>query len=338
MDRILIDAFGGDNSPNEIIIGAIDALKIKDGFKISLIGMQDKIEEILSTLSYDSSMVEIIPASEVITCEEKPVNAIMRKKDSTFNVGFKVLKEEESAKAFISAGSTGAYLVGATLKLGRIEGVDRPALSPVLPTIVDGKRVILLDAGANADCKSINLVQFAYMGVEYAKALGVKEPKVALLSNGTEEAKGNSLTIEVNEILKNSNDINFVGNIEARDILSGEIDVVVADGFSGNVALKSLEGGVKAFTNLLKGEIYSSFKNKIAGLLLKKSFKKLYEKMDYNRQGGALLLGVNKAVIKIHGSSKRKAITGAVLQASGLLDFDLSDSISKVLSKNNAVK
>ena len=338
MNTVLLDAFGGDNSPNEIIYGAIDALRAKDGFKIALVGDEDKISQILSSFSgVDYSRIEIINAKEVITCEEEPVKAIMRKKDSTFNVGFKALKEREEVKAFISAGSSGAYLVGATLKLGRIDGVDRPALAPILPTVIDNKKVVLLDAGANADCKPINLCQFAVMGSEFVKALGVDKPKVALLSNGTEE-KGNALNHEVYVLLKNNTLIDFIGNVEAREILQGKADVVVADGFSGNVALKSLEGAVKSFTSLLKKEMLSSLKGKIAGLLLKKTFKKLYSKMDYNQNGGAILLGVKKAVIKIHGSSKRVAVKGAILQATELFGFDISEKISTSLSLAGVLK
>ncbi len=338
MKKILVDAYGGDNSPKEIICGAIDALNEASGFKLALLGKEEEIRSILNGVDYPKDRVEIINATEVITCEEEPVKAIMRKKDSTFNVGFKVLKEDEDAAAMVSAGSTGAYLVGATLKLGRIDGVDRPALAPVLPTIEEEKNVILLDAGANADCKVINLVQFALMGIEYAKALGESEPRVALLSNGTEEEKGNAITHEVISALKKIDGINFIGNVEGRDILFAKADVIVADGFSGNIALKSMEGAVKGFSKLLKKEIYSSFKNKVAGMLLKKSFKKLNEKMDYNKRGGALLLGVKKPVIKVHGSSDRVAIKGAVLQASNFIGFDLTENIVSAINSAGAVK
>ncbi|MBQ8427051.1 MAG: phosphate acyltransferase PlsX, partial [Clostridia bacterium] len=227
--KILIDAFGGDNSPVEVIAGTVLAVNERKGFTAELVGDTAKIQEILKDFSYDKERITILHASDVITCEEEPTMAIRRKPDSTICVAMKELKENEDAGAFVSAGSTGAVLVGATLKLGRISGVNRPALCPLMPTVIDGKKVILLDAGANADCKSINLCQFALMGVAYAESLGVENPKVALLSNGTEDEKGNALNHEVFPLLKQMN-INFVGNMEARDLISGKYDVVVADG------------------------------------------------------------------------------------------------------------
>lgn len=331
--KIIIDAFGGDNAPDEIIAGALEALEEKNNFTAVLCGKSDIIQEKLKAYSYDKTRVEILNAEEVITCEEEPTFAIRRKPNSSICVAFKELKNNDDAKAFVSAGSTGAVLVGATLKLGRISGVNRPALCPVIPTLKDDKNVILLDAGANADCKGINLCQFAIMGSAYAEKLGVVNPKVALLSNGTENEKGNELNHEVFPILKEMKEINFVGNIEARDILSGEYDVVVTDGFSGNIALKSMEGAIKTTFSILKSEIYSSVKGKLGGLLLKKSFKKLKNKLDYNEKGGALFVGVNKAVIKAHGSSKRLAVKNAVLQAVDYAEFDVASHIAKKLSK-----
>ena len=312
---ILIDAFGGDNAPSEVIAGSIDAINEKEGFRAVFVGQEQVIKEHLKNYKYDESRVAIIDAPDVITCEEEPTVAVRRKPNSSICVAFKELKENENAKAFVSAGSTGAVLVGATLRLGRIKGVSRPATSPVLPTLIDGKNVILLDSGANADCKSINLIQFALMGAAYAEALGVKEPKVALLSNGTEDEKGNMLIHETLPLLKQLKGINFVGNIEGRDILTGEYDVVVSDGFSGNVAIKAIEGAVSMLLKLLKNGINKSFKRKMGGLLLKDMFKEMKLKLDYNNHGGALFLGVNKAVIKAHGSSKRTAFKTAVLQA-----------------------
>ena len=223
------------------------------------------------------------------------------------------------------------FLVGATLKLGRIKGISRPALCPVLPTEKDGKQVLLLDAGANADCKPINLLQFALMGAAYAEAQGVVAPKVALLSNGTEDTKGNALNREVFPLLKDAG-INFVGNMEARDILSGETDVVVTDGFAGNVALKSLEGGIASLMAVMKQEIMSTLKGKIGGLLLKDAFRAIKNKMDYNKQGGAVFLGVEKVVVKAHGSSKAVAVSNAVLQAAEAADRDIIGKIKLKLA------
>ena len=332
MIKILVDAFGGDNSPEEIIAGSISALNENDTFHLVLVGKQHIIEEQLKSYTYDKERVSILNADDVITCEEEPTVAIRRKPNSSISVAFKELKENPEAGAFVSAGSTGAVLVGATLKLGRIKGVNRPALCPSLPTFVDGKQVLLLDSGANADCKPINLVQFAIMGSAYAESMGVKDPKVALLSNGTEDEKGNALNHQVFPVLKSLKCINFVGNCEARDILSGDYDVVVADGFSGNVALKSMEGAIGVVLKTLKGGIYGSIKGKIGGLFLKKTFSKLKDKLDYNNKGGALFLGVNKPVIKAHGSSKRLAIKNTVLQAVQYAKFNISEKITEKLS------
>ena len=203
-----------------------------------------------------------------------------------------------------------------------------------MPTLIDGKSVLLLDSGANADCKSINLVQFALMGAAYAEALGIKEPKVALLSNGTEDEKGNMLIHESLPLLKQLKGINFVGNIEGRDILTGEYDVVVCDGFSGNIAVKGIEGAISVLLKLIKKGIKSSFKSKIGGLFLKDMFMDMKAKLDYNNHGGALFLGVNKAVIKAHGSSKRPAFKAAVLQAAHYATFDISEKISLKLEMN----
>lgn len=317
--KIVIDAFGGDNAPSQIIEGAIDAINAEKGFDIILVGNEDIIKERLKEYEFDSSRVEIVDAKEVITNDEEPTVAIRQKKDSSLCVSFKILKENDDAVAFVSAGSTGAVLVGATLKLGRLPGVSRPALCPVMPTMIDGKNVLLLDVGANADCKPINLHDFAIMGKEYARVgLGIENPKVALLSNGTEDKKGNALTHEVFPLLKSDESINFIGNMEARDILSGQADVVVTDGFSGNIALKATEGAVNTILKMIKGEIKSSFKGKLGGLMLKDSFKKIRNKVDYNNLGGAVFLGAKKLVIKSHGSSTAETIMNTVFQAVSL--------------------
>ena len=334
MKNILIDAFGGDNAPEAVIAGTIDALKEREDFNAVLVGKEEEIKAILSGYDYDKSRVKIINADEVITCEEEPTVAVRRKPNSSICVAFKELKENPEAHAFVSAGSTGAVLVGATLKLGRIQGVNRPALCPIMPTLIDGKSVLLLDSGANADCKSINLVQFALMGSAYAEALGIKNPKVALLSNGTEDEKGNMLIHEALPQLKALKGINFHGNIEGRDILTGEYDVVVTDGFAGNIAVKSIEGAVKMLLTLIKTNVKSSLRGKVGGLFLKSTFKGLKEKLDYNNHGGALFLGVNKPVIKAHGSSKRLSFMRAVLQAVQYAEFDISDKIKEKLAMN----
>nr|MBO4517710.1 phosphate acyltransferase PlsX [Clostridia bacterium] len=294
--KILIDAFGGDNSPQEVIAGTVAAVKARKGFTAVLVGNKEVLDVHISRYGYPQDRIEILDAKQVITCEEEPTVGVRTKPDSTICKAFKELKDNEDAKAFVSAGSTGAVLVGATLKLGRIKDVARPALCPVIPTL-NGKNVFLMDSGANADCKAINLCQFAVMGTVYAKAMGVENPKVALLSNGTEDEKGNALCHEVFPMLKEMEGINFIGNMEARDILSGEADVVIADGFAGNIALKSMEGAVKTVLYGLKDAIKGSLFGKIGGLFLKKRLNKLKNKLDYSKKGGALFIGVNKPVI-----------------------------------------
>ncbi len=314
--KILVDAFGGDNSPEAIVKGAVAAVNKRTGFDVVLVGNEDKVNKILDSLEYDKERVSVLNSETVITCNEEPTVAIKQKPDSSLCVAFKELKENEDAAALVSAGSTGAVLVGATLKIGRIRGVSRPALCPVLPT-VSGGNVLMLDVGANADCKPENLVDFAILGNEYAKfALQIESPRIALLCNGTEDKKGNALTHEVFAKLKELKKINFVGNMEARDILSGNYDVVVCDGFSGNVALKSIEGAANTVMKLIKTGIYSDgLKAKIGGALLKKTLYKLKKKLDYNNEGGAMFLGVNKLIIKSHGSSNESTIMNSVLQA-----------------------
>lgn len=330
--KILIDAFGGDNAPIEIIAGTIEAIKERDGFIAVLVGKKEEIEKELLNYNYDKSRIEILNANDVITCEEEPTVAVRRKPDSSICVAFKELKENPEVKAFVSAGSTGAVLVGATLKLGRIQGVNRPALCPVMPTVKGEKQVLLMDSGANADCKPINLCQFALMGAAYAECLGIENPKVALLSNGTEDEKGNALNHEVFPILKNMKSINFVGNVEARELISGEYDVIVSDGFSGNIALKSMEGAILNVLKVIKEGIYSSTMGKIGGLFLKKTFKQIKDKLDYSKKGGAMFIGVNKTVIKAHGSSKRTSFKACVLQAVDYSAFDIAEKIKEKLS------
>ena len=330
--KILIDAFGGDHAPDEVIAGTVEALKEKDGWTAVLVGKKDVIDEKLKAYEYDVARVEILNANDVITCEEEPTVAVRRKPDSSICVAFKALKEQDDMDAFVSAGSTGAVLVGATLKLGRIQGLNRPALCPVLPTVKGDKQVLLCDSGANADCKPINLCQFAVMGSAYAEAMGIENPKVALLSNGTEDEKGNMLLHEVLPVLRKTEGINFVGNIEGRDILMGDVDVVVADGFAGNIAIKAIEGTVGAMMKMIKDGIHSTLKGKIGGLFLKDTFKKLMKELDYNNKGGALFLGVNKTVIKAHGSSKRTAIKNAILQAVTYSNSAVADKVKEKLA------
>ena len=330
--KIIIDAYGGDNSPSEIIKGSLLALKEQEGFDIVLVGKEEGINEVLATETYEKSRVSVVDAREVITCEDTPTEAIRIKKDSSIVKAIKLLKETEDAKAFVSAGSTGAVLAGSVILSRRIKGVIRPALSPTLPNLKGGE-TMLLDCGANVDCKANQLLQFAIMGSVYMREVfGIENPKVALLSNGTEDEKGCALTLEAFELLKNEKQINFVGNMEARDILSGEYDVVVADGFAGNVALKSIEGAVQSVMTLLKSGVMASTKAKIGYLFMKDCFKGLKSKLDYNKKGGAVLLGLEKTVVKAHGSSKAEAFKNAVLQAFAQAKLDLNEKIGSAIS------
>lgn len=333
MVKIIVDCFGADNGLECVVQGAVDALAKKDGYKVVLVGDKDRIEKCIT--GYEDR-IEIIHTTEEITCEEEPVKAIRSKKESSIVKGLELLKSDEECKAFISAGSTGAVLVGSTLKIGRLEGVSRPALCPVLHTSLDDKKVLLLDCGANADCKPINLCHFALMATCYSQAvLGVEKPVVALLSNGTEAQKGNALVHEVYPALSQMQEINFAGNTEARDILSGDFDIVVTDGFSGNVALKSIEGGIKLLMKELKKEVHSSLRSKIGGLLLKKSLKKIKGKLDFASYSGALFLGLKNMVYKVHGSTNSMGVTKTVLQAVEAVENNVIDLIAEKIEKTD---
>jgi glycerol-3-phosphate acyltransferase PlsX len=309
-----VDIYGGDNAPQEIIAGCVDAMRKYKGFDIVMTGKSQEIKTLLKDYPIDDySRIEICDAQEVITNDEVPTVAIRNKKNSSLVVALEKTKSDKDCIGMVSAGSTGAVLTGAFLKIGRIKGIQRPALAPILPT-VKGGNVVLIDCGANVDCKANMLVQFALMGNAYAKTmLNIENPRVALLSNGTEDKKGNELTHEAFALLKQT-DLNFVGNMEAREIISGDYDVIVCDGFWGNIALKSLEGAFLSLMSLIKAEIMSSFKTKIAGSMLKKNFKNIAQRMDYNKNGGAPFLGVEKLVIKSHGSSKAESICGSIMQ------------------------
>lgn len=324
--KIIVDAMGGDNAPQQIVLGAVDAIARDKSLTVVLVGKKTEIDRVLASLDgkFDVDRLEIIDVQDVITNDESPTMAIKTKKESSLVKAFDVLMSDENAGGFVSAGSTGAVLVGAFMKVGRIKGVSRPALAPVLPTL-KGNGVVLCDCGANVDCKPLNLQHFAIMASAYAKAmLGVEKPRVGLLNNGAEAHKGNELAQETYKLLSETQGINFVGNCEARDLLSGDFDVVVSDGFNGNIALKSAEGTANTVLKLIKDGIYGGgLGAKIGALLLKPVFKNVKKKMDYNAHGGACFLGVNKVVIKSHGSSKAKSVTASILQAKSLAQNDV---------------
>lgn len=328
--KIVVDGFGGDYSPNEIVSGALMALSKDKALEVIITGDKDR----LSALAVDAdSRLSFYHTTEVIGCDEQPTAAIRTKKDSSLVKALDLLSTDQSVAGMVSAGSTGAVLVGATLKVGRMRGILRPALAPSLPT-VKGGNVLLCDCGANVDCKSEYLVQFALMGISYMRGVyGIDNPRVALLSNGAEAEKGNEFTKGVHALLA-AMDINFVGNVEARYILSGDYDVIVTDGFSGNIALKSAEGTAQAIFTMLKDGINKSCKAKLGALLLKDTLKGIKKRLDYNEQGGAAFLGLKKPLIKAHGASKAKSICGAILQAQSMAAGGITDKLAAMLTES----
>ncbi len=336
MIKIVVDCFGGDRSPMANVEGAIKALEeIKDLFLI-LAGDEDLINVELAKYSYDKERIEILDAKEVITCNDVPTEAIRKKKESSLVKAFDLLRNDESVRGLVSIGSTGAILAGCVMKVGRILGVKRPAFCPILPTM-QRSIVGICDSGANVDVDPIHLQQFAIMANLYLKkAFNIENPRVALLNIGTEEEKGDALRKETYQLLKNNTpNINFVGNMESRDLLSGDYDLVVCDGFSGNVLIKSTEGACLELLQLLKKTFTSSFKNKMGALLLKKSIYEIKDFMDYNNYGGAVMLGIKKTVVKGHGSSKAIAVYNCIKQAYNMENNNLCQTISEEITKIN---
>ena len=331
--KIVVDGFGGDNAPGEIVKACVMAVREFPDLEIIITGKTEEIQKCLTENDYLGSKIKIVEAPDVISCEdENPAMQIRQKPNSSLVVAVNILKEDDDVKALVSAGSTGAVLSAGFLKVGRIRGVSRPALAPTLPSKDISKGVVLLDCGANADCKPINLCHFALMGsIYYSKMFGVENPKVALLSNGTEDAKGKELTKEAFQMLKKL-PINFVGNMEARELISGKYDVVVADGFAGNVALKATEGAALFVLDTLKENIMSSFKAKIGAMLMKKTFKSLKTRLDYKQYGGSLFLGCKKNILKAHGDSKAPAFLACIRQAINVAKHDVNAEIEKTLA------
>lgn len=315
MYKIVLDTMGGDNSPFAQVEGAVIAVNADKDLHVVLSGDEKAITQELAKYSYNVNQISIINAPDVITNDDTPTVAIKQKTESSLVKAFDELKNNDDVVAIVSTGSTGAVLTGGFLKIGRIKGVSRPALCPILPTKTGGI-VSICDCGANVDSKPINLVHYAIMANAYMKnVFHIDNPRVALLSIGTEDHKGNELTKSVLPILKDMEGINFVGNMEARDILSGDYDLVVTDGFSGNVLLKATEGAIITLLGMLKEEISSSAMSKFGYLFMRKTFKNLKLRMDYNNKGGAVLLGTKKIVVKGHGSSKAKSVSMCILQA-----------------------
>lgn len=330
--KIVIDAYGNDLGPSQPVEASIKAINLYDDVNIILCGKESKLNELLSKHEYDKNRIEVVDATEVISNEEVPTEAVKSKPNSSLVKAFDTLKQNEDVVGLVSCGSTGAVLTGAFLKVGRIKGISRPALCPILPT-KNGKQVMLIDSGANIDCKPINICHFALLASSYAKALfNIENPKVALLNIGTEDKKGNEFCHQCFDELKKM-PINFVGNMEARDFLSGNYDIVVADGFYGNILLKSVEGAVGFVTDMLKREIKSSFWSKIGALFMKKTFKNLKANLNYNNYGGAAFLGVKKLVVKGHGASDALAYLRSIEQVRTLHNKEYSKIIEEELSK-----
>lgn len=324
--KIIVDAMGGDNAPQEIIKGALQAQK-ELGVEIVLVGQKEAVEACLK--AENATVAQIVDAREIITMDDDPSTATRRKMDSSMAVALKMLHDGEG-DAVVSAGSTGALLTGATLTVKRIRGIRRAALAPVLPN--GGKGVMLIDCGANVECTPEYLLQFAYMGSFYCeRMLGVFEPRVGLLSNGTEEHKGGKLQHETFDLLKEANAqgrIRFIGNVEASQLLSGDVDVVVTDGFTGNILLKGIEGTTKFMLKQLKGMFLKNLKNKLAALAIKGEFSGLKKSLDPNEVGGTAMLGISRPVIKAHGSSDARAVFNAIRQARLFAESGIIDEIT----------
>ena len=328
--KIIIDAMGGDNAPMAIVRGAVDAQK-EFGVEIVLVGREAEVRSCLATYgAAGNESITVIDADEVIDMHDDPATAVRRKKNSSMAIALNLLRDG-AGDAAISAGSTGALLTGATLTVKRIKGIRRAAMAPVLPN--GGKGVVLIDCGANVECTPEYLLQFGYMGSFYSQLiLGVESPRVALLNNGSEDTKGTPLCKAAYALMQEAADagrLNFVGNVEANAVFSGDVDVVVTDGFSGNIFLKCVEGTAAYLMHNIKGVLTSSFKTKLGALLIKNELRGLKKLMDSSEVGGTAFIGITKPVIKAHGGSNARAIRSAVKQAIAFAEAGVTDEIQK---------
>lgn len=323
--RVAVDAMGGDYAPAQIVKGALDAVNERKDIKVILVGQENAILSELKGINYDKERLTVVHAEDVITNDEAPVMAIRRKKSSSIVVAMNLVKSGE-ADAFVSAGSTGAVLVGGQLIIGRIKGIDRPPLAPVIPT--ESGVSLLIDCGANVDARPSHLVQFAKMGSVYMEnVIGIKKPRVAIVNIGVEEEKGNMLVKETFPLLKNCNDINFIGSIEAREIPKGGADVIVCEAFVGNVILKLYEGLGSTLIGKIKAGLMSTTKSKIGALLCKPALKETLKTFDASAYGGAPMLGLNGLVVKAHGNSTSNEIKNSIIQCITFTEQNINDKI-----------
>ncbi len=329
MHIIAVDAMGGDHAPQSTVQGSVEALRAYGDLRILLVGQEEKLAPLLQDAGDVRDRLEIVDAREVISNNESPVMAIRQKTDASLVRAFALVREGR-AQALVSAGSTGAVMAGGMFRLGRIEGVERPALATPIPT-AGGGQTLLLDSGANVDCQGAWIAQFARMGAVYARqVLGVTNPRVGLLNIGEEEEKGNRQTKEAGALLKETG-LNYVGNVEARAIPMGEADVVACDGFAGNVALKAMEGITKALFDLLRQELTANSRTKLGAALVKPALRRIKKRMNAEEIGGVPMLGVSGAVVKAHGNSSAKAFFSAVRQAYRMLEGNVTDIIRSEL-------
>lgn len=330
MIKIAVDAMGGDNAPFEIVKGAVEAVNERKDITVCLTGQETVIKKELEKYTYNKEQIEIVNASEVIETGEPPVNAIRKKKDSSIVVGMNLVKNGQ-ADGFVSAGSSGAVLVGGQVIVGRIKGVERPPLAPLIPT--EKGVSLLIDCGANVDARPSHLVQFAQMGSIYMEhVLGIKNPRVAIVNIGAEEEKGNALVKETFPLLKECPGINFIGSIEAREIPHGGADVIVCEAFVGNVILKLYEGVGATLISMVKKGLMSSFRSKLGALLIKPALKSTLKSFDATEYGGAPLLGLKGLVVKTHGSSKANEVKNSIIQCISFKEQGIGDKIKECLA------
>ena len=336
MVKVALDAMGGDNAPSEIVKGAIDAITENSEVKVYLVGKEALVKDELSKYKFNADQVEVVDATEVIEMAEPPVMAIRKKKDSSIVKALHLVKDG-TCDAFVSAGSSGAVLVGGQLIVGRIKGVERPPLAPLIPT--EKGASLLIDCGANVDARPSHLVQFAKIGTVYMQSImGIKNPRVAIVNIGAEEEKGNALVKETFPLLKNTPEINFIGSIEARDIPKGYADVIVCEAFVGNVILKLYEGVGGTLIKKVKEGMMTTLRSKIGALLVKPALKTCLKSFDLEEYGGAPLLGLKGLVVKTHGSSKAVEIKNTILQCQTFKEQDINEKIKSIIVKEDAVE